>query len=252
MNCPKEFSLVSYMTQSGSRKELDEIGIHLAECSKCQKVLDGLHKEIDSHKNKLDRQFEILKKKMSQEIPIHQVITQSKEPFFYTRRTWFLMSLAAVAFMGIVFFFCAFFGHQTALSAQFLGIGIIQVDRLNFRSKPDLKSHSYKKLEKGTQVKIVRSQNGWLKIYHAGKIGYIVDNKKYVKILEQSERKTNKNSVASLKKESQKINHELTSHQKDFAKFKKKETEIIDALNRIDFDLNATRKQILKIEFIKM
>jgi septal ring factor EnvC (AmiA/AmiB activator) len=129
--------------------------------------------------------------------------------------------------------------------AQSHEIGIVIVNRLNMRSKPGINNTSLKIISKGTRIEIIKHFNGWLKIKHQGRIGYIRNLKRYVRIESKSTKKEItpdfNSDIEPIQKEAKNINRKIKKGEADVLTFTKKEAAIINSLNDIDLALNQAR-----------
>jgi septal ring factor EnvC (AmiA/AmiB activator) len=133
-------------------------------------------------------------------------------------------------------------------------MGIIKATRLHMRSAPERTSASLFVLQRGAKVSIIGSHEGWLKIKHNDRVGYIRNREEYIQIVirhdagesrrppsvtPQSVRDANK-----LEKKSKAIDREIEKHRGEVLTFTKKETAEVERLNKIDQSLDHARKQI--------
>lgn len=148
-------------------------------------------------------------------------------------------------------------GHPAEIfGSQSNEIGIVTVNKLNMRSEPGKRFAPSKLLKKGTKVKILERLNGWLKIEHQGRVGYISNQKRYVRIIKEhnieieGDRKSYLDSkIEHLKKEAEGISREIEQHESEVLAFSEKEATIINDLNKIDIALNKAMKRVAAIKF---
>ena len=129
--------------------------------------------------------------------------------------------------------------------------GVIQVNRLNIRSGPSLKSAVVTKVNKNDMVDVLQKKpatGSWVKISYKGKKGYIRNRPEYIKISSAEKIKQ-----AALQKKQQREAHKAKKkvlekkivNQEEMVKiFSKKETEIIESLDQIDYNLNKARIEV--------
>ncbi len=148
-------------------------------------------------------------------------------------------------------------GHPAEIfGSQSNEIGIVTVNKLNMRSEPGKRFAPLQLLKKGTKVKILERLNGWLKIEHQGRVGYISSQKRYVRVIKEHnieierDRKSYLNSkIEHLKKEAEGISREIEQHESEVLAFSEKEATIINDLNKIDIALNKAMKRVAAIKF---
>ncbi|MDM8555257.1 peptidoglycan DD-metalloendopeptidase family protein [Desulfococcaceae bacterium HSG7] len=114
-------------------------------------------------------------------------------------------------------------------------IGVVVADRLNFRQKPNINSKRLRTLKKNTTIKIIGHHKDWLKIKYKGQIGFIINRKRYVRILTPRMEDYN-NKV-------KKIERQIAQSKADVKAFAKKESELVDDLYEIEHILNVSRKR---------
>ena len=62
-------------------------------------------------------------------------------------------------------------------------VGIVTANILNLRPAPTIMNTPLELIKKGEKVRILEHLNGWLKISHKGRIGYIRNLKQYIRII---------------------------------------------------------------------
>ena len=122
----------------------------------------------------------------------------------------------------------------------------VMVNALNFRQKPSKRGTPITKLNKGDKVIVLASENGWLKIVHQGRIGFIKDNPGFVAFFSNNGADTQ--PLEGLIKKSQDLDARLEARQSSIKALTKKEKEIFDSLDTIESTLNQGR---IKIRTIK-
>ena len=143
-----------------------------------------------------------------------------------------------------------------ALGAPPVKTGEIVTGTLNVRLKPGLQARIIRVLNKGTRVTILQQKDGWLKISHRGKVGYVKDRERYIRILSgkeihpsfhdplnrflDSRKGTDQRQIEM---EAEDIQREIESSKAEIIAFTIKETEVIDNLNEIDRSLSDARRQ---------
>jgi septal ring factor EnvC (AmiA/AmiB activator) len=151
---------------------------------------------------------------------------------------------------GMIFLLrpCEFFG------AESYEIGIVTVNKLNLRPAPTIKNTPLGLIKKGEKVRILEYFNGWLKISHKGRVGYIRNLKQYVNILPKvpvaKKKKNNDNGVdiERFRREAEDINRKIEKGKDRVLTFTREEAAIIDRLNDIDLVLNRARKRVSSVK----
>jgi septal ring factor EnvC (AmiA/AmiB activator) len=134
-------------------------------------------------------------------------------------------------------------------------IGIVTVNTLNVRPAPTIMNTPLELIKKGEKVSILEHLNGWLKISHKGRIGYIRNLKQYVhimpKILEAKKKENGDNSVdiERFRKEAVDINRKIEKGRDRVLTFTREEAAIVSSLNDIDLALNQARKRVSSLKF---
>ena len=70
-----------------------------------------------------------------------------------------------------------------ALALQAAEIGVVTDKALNLRPEPGTRQPPIMQLKKGSEVEIEEHLDGWLKVRHAGRVGYIKNRSDYVHVL---------------------------------------------------------------------
>ena len=127
-------------------------------------------------------------------------------------------------------------------------IGIVTVKTLNLRPKPAKKGTPLKRLKRGSRVKILAHQKGWLKVLYEGSTGYVRNRKKYIQIIHINEIEKKKNDNLStidlVKSESKNIKRKIEQKKKNLQSYTKKEAEIVAKFDRLERSLNDSRKTL--------
>jgi len=123
---------------------------------------------------------------------------------------------------------------------------IVRVNRLNMRPVPQKTGNPIRLLNKGTNVQILKINDGWIKILHKGRPGYIINKPRYVKILKDEENKPEKETAAAqkLKKQADDVNLQIQKREENVQAIAARETEVINNLDRIDRDLNIAARKV--------
>jgi hypothetical protein len=134
-------------------------------------------------------------------------------------------------------------------------IGIVTVNTLNVRPAPTIMNTPLELIKKGEKVSILEHLNGWLKISHKGRIGYIRNLKQYVhimpKLLEAKKKENGDNGVdiERFRKEAVDINRKIEKGRDRVLTFTREEAAIVSSLNDIDLALNQARKRVSSLKF---
>lgn len=152
---------------------------------------------------------------------------------------------------------------EGAALSQALFRGVITSPKINIRKNPDLESEVVGVADKGEAVDVLEKQGnigGWLLVEYKGVKGYIRNRPKYIELTEVIENQTSKpaeEKTQKIQKAEEKKNGEnpdgispdkklaikadMEAQKKLAETFSKKETEIVEGLNEIDYSLNKTR-----------
>lgn len=136
--------------------------------------------------------------------------------------------------------------------------GIVNSFKLNIRSTPSRSSDVIMVLEKGQQVDVVEKKGGiggWLAVVYQDQRGYIRNRSEYITLKPVAKApvsiKNKTKKVAAVSKtvvkekgaieEKSAFEEKIAVEEKKVATFSKKEMEIIEGLNEIDYGLNRAR-----------
>jgi len=138
--------------------------------------------------------------------------------------------------------------------AQSGEIGIVVVNKLNFRREPGIKTPPLTYIKKGTKVKIIEHHDGWLKIVYKDQVGYIRNLKNYVRIISsgnRGEKRIKENytgNFESYKNEAERINRKIEKEKAEVLESARKEASIVNNLNDIDLAIDKARKSVLSLK----
>jgi len=123
---------------------------------------------------------------------------------------------------------------------------IVRVNRLNMRTGPQKAGTPIKQLNKGTNVQILKYCNGWINILHEDRVGYIINESRYIQIIKDEENRAEKDAAAAqkFKEEALDVNHQIQERTQTVQTIAARETEVINNLDRIDRDLNIATRQV--------
>ena len=136
------------------------------------------------------------------------------------------------------------------LGAESHEVGIVTANKLNVRPAPTIMNTPLELIKKGEKVKILEHLNGWLKISHRGRVGYIRNLKQYIQIISISRTAKNKENEENggdsnpLGKEAEDIHRKIEKSRHRVLTFTREEAAIVNSLNDIDLALNHTRKRV--------
>ncbi len=172
------------------------------------------------------------------------------------------------------FWICLFFGclvlptaNNVMAGDRVLFKGTVSSFKLNIRARPSRYSHVVIVVEKGKLVDVVEKKGGvggWLTVVYKGKKGYIRNRPKYITLTPMPRSKKNVMAKKSLdvkkpakvkiktgsKKNGKKdkvfaskavTEEKIAIEEKKVETFSKKEMEVIEGLNEIDYGLNQAR-----------
>lgn len=157
-------------------------------------------------------------------------------------------------FIIAALFISAFFLFSTELFSQTPEeVGIIVRDNLRLRSKPVADSQAITTMKKGTDVKILGREAGWLKIEYKGLVGFIRDSERLIHLITVSasdgrdyDEKGPGGKLDVLKQEAEELNRKIVKGEAEVETIRKKEKNIISSLNKIDYSLDRARRQIAR------
>ena len=128
-------------------------------------------------------------------------------------------------------------------------IGVVGVDRLNMRQGQGIDHPLIKVLKKGDQVLVLARSNGWIKVRHAGDVGYISGEGNYINLSSDpaaGNRRTPKpDSVAANVDD---LRRQIKQQSSEISDFNKQEKEIIGHLDQTDRALNLARQKATAME----
>ena len=76
--------------------------------------------------------------------------------------------------------------------------GVIIASKLNVRPLPSKQQPPIKTLQRGSRVEILSRDSGWLKIKHAGVVGYVKDEATFIQLYTLSEKSSKKPSAGRI------------------------------------------------------
>ena len=136
------------------------------------------------------------------------------------------------------------------LGAKSHEVGVVTANKLNVRPAPTIMNPPLELIKKGEKVRILEHLNGWLKISHQGRVGYIRNLKQYIHIISISptaknkENEENDGDIKPLSKEAENIDREIEKGRHRVLTFTREEAAIVNSLNDIDLALNQIRNRV--------
>jgi len=123
-------------------------------------------------------------------------------------------------------------------------VGVVSVELLNMRLGAGIRHPVVKVLKKNDQVKVLSYEKGWLQVLHEGDVGYISDRHDLVKIYTIQSISNGKQSDLDVETaRAKKINQKISNQKEEVSEYTRQEKKIINKLNKIELDLNITRKK---------
>lgn len=123
------------------------------------------------------------------------------------------------------------------------------------QTKPRLETSRIRSLPSGTRVQVIGRANGWLKINHQGRIGYIRNLRaNYRSFATASDSKSKKIPKTGLEKKADAIQKDIRKRRKKVSVLTQKEQNILQQFNRSDHTLNTLQKKAgtVKVELNKL
>ena len=138
----------------------------------------------------------------------------------------------------------------SALAAE---VGTVRVSDLNVRSGPGKTYRVVMRLAKESRVRVLGREKGWLKIDHAGRTGYILENERLV-ILTTIDESAGRSidsaqgvapeELKDLQREAETIKNKLDASRKQLDEVNRKEQAVIDEINASEQALDQHRRQV--------
>ena len=166
-------------------------------------------------------------------------------PFMHSFRTAIFLAVIATATSPVF-----------SAEVQIIGTGTIVAGNVNVRRDASPSAPIVMVLNRGTKVRILKQERGWLYVSHNSKVGYIRNRRNYVRVLmlERTEITNDRKPVSSpadkkekLQIESREIQQKLSEHRQEILVFTRKETALVESLDQIDQAINQARKQAAAI-----
>ena len=138
-------------------------------------------------------------------------------------------------------------------SAMAAEVGMVQVSNLNLRSGPGKKYRVVMRLTKQSQVRVLGREKGWLKIDHAGTTGYILDNRRFVRLttIDESAGRSvdaaqgvEPKALKKMQREAETLKGKLEASRRQLNEVTRKEQAVIDEINASEQALDRHRRQV--------
>jgi len=128
-------------------------------------------------------------------------------------------------------------------------IGTVIVDRLNMRIGAGTGFSVMKELKEGERIQVLHHEKGWLKILHNDDVGYIADQRQYVKLYTiHSLRDVDKTDLDIARAKAKNIKQKISAQTSELYSYNKQEKDVIRQLQKTDLTLNTVRQRALKIK----
>jgi len=132
-----------------------------------------------------------------------------------------------------------------AAVAQAAGTAVVQVDRLNLRSKPNLKSRTVAVLGRETRLAVLDTQGKWLKVRYKSKTGYLRNSPRYVKITSvKPPAPQTRKEITQAREKARTLEQKIKSSEAAVVSYTKKEAAVIRSLDEIERSLHRARKRV--------
>ncbi|MGD9275174.1 MAG: peptidoglycan DD-metalloendopeptidase family protein [Desulfobacterales bacterium] len=138
-----------------------------------------------------------------------------------------------------------------ALALQAAEIGVVTVEDLNLRPEPGTRQPPIMQLKKGTEVEIEEHLDGWLKVRHAGRVGYIKNSSDYVRVLEAGARQKGRptdsvsaQQIQDYRRESKDLKRKIEETEVRFQAFTDREATVLNSLAELDYAIDRARRRV--------
>ncbi len=132
-----------------------------------------------------------------------------------------------------------------AAVAQAAGTAIVQVDRLNLRSKPNLKSRTVAVLGREARIAVLDIQGKWLKVKYKSKTGYLRNSPRYVKLTSAKlPAPKPRKEITQAQEKARTLEKKIKSSEAAVVSYTQKETAVIRSLDEIERSLHRARKRV--------
>jgi septal ring factor EnvC (AmiA/AmiB activator) len=139
----------------------------------------------------------------------------------------------------------------TALTLRAAEIGVVTVEDLNLRPEPGTRQPPIMQLKQGTEVEIEEHLDGWLKVRHAGRVGYINNSSDYVQILGADDRQKGRpadsvsaQQIQDYRRESKDLKRKIEETEARFKAFTEREATVLSSLDGLDYAIDRARRRV--------
>jgi septal ring factor EnvC (AmiA/AmiB activator) len=139
----------------------------------------------------------------------------------------------------------------TALTLRAAEIGVVTVEDLNLRPEPGTRQPPIMQLKQGTEVEIEEHLDGWLKVRHAGRVGYINNSSNYVQILGTDGRQKGRpadsvsaQQIQDYRRESKDLKRKIEETEARFKAFTEREATVLSSLDGLDYAIDRARRRV--------
>jgi septal ring factor EnvC (AmiA/AmiB activator) len=139
----------------------------------------------------------------------------------------------------------------TALTLRAAEIGVVTVEDLNLRPEPGTRQPPIMQLKQGTEVEIEEHLDGWLKVRHAGRVGYIHNSSDYVQILGADDRQKGRpadsvstQQIQDYRRESKDLKRKIEETEARFKAFTEREATVLGSLDELDYAIDRARRRV--------
>ncbi|MGB7921224.1 MAG: SH3 domain-containing protein, partial [Desulfobacterales bacterium] len=138
-----------------------------------------------------------------------------------------------------------------ALTLRAAEIGVVTVDDLNLRPEPGTRQPPIMQLRQGTEVEIEEHLDGWLKVRHAGRVGYIHNSSDYVQVLGADGRQKGRpadpvsaRQIQDYRRESKDLKRKIEETEARFQAFTEREATVLSSLDELDYAIDRARRRV--------
>lgn len=155
------------------------------------------------------------------------------------------LGILSRSILAIVFILMAAFALQAA------EIGVVAVEDLNLRPEPGTRQPPIMQLKKGTRVEIEENLDNWLKVRHAGRVGYIKNSSDYVEVLGAAAHRKARPSesvsarrIQEYRRESKDLKRKIEQTEARFQVFTEREATVLSSLAELDYAVDRARRRV--------
>lgn len=155
-----------------------------------------------------------------------------------------LLRIAVIALLGLMLWFDSAFAVE---------VGVVRVSNLNVRSGPGKGYRVIMRLAEQSRVRVLGREKGWLKIDHAGTRGYILENKRFIRLTAIDESAGSSVDAAQgiepselkeLQIEAETVKEKLDASRRLLDEVTRKEQAMIDEIHASERALDRQRRQV--------